>query len=295
MRCAFSLLSLGRWEEGEREYVAVLNAPNISQLLRTTCAFTLRRQQVRRGAVPEAARNLAVLAGDVDDYWRSVQPQVHTLPVEFKPAAIAAACAEAAWLRGDRGAAIEAAQIGLDEALAAGDARLLGPLLVWLARFGIALPPFDATLLPACALELAGHRAAAADDWARMHNPFEEALVLAFGDEDQMRIALDRFGALGAARAAAATRARMRALGVRGVERGPYGHARGHAFGFTRRESEVADLLCLGLSNAAIAQRLQRSGRTIEHHVAGVLTKLGVSSRAQAVLKLSNIRQTGKN
>lgn len=119
--------------------------------------------------------------------------------------------------------------------------------------------------------------------------------MLAFGDETQMRTALARFEALGAARAIGATRARLRALGVRGVERGPYGHARSHAFGFTRRESEVAALLCEGLSNAAIAQRLQRSGRTIEHHVAGVLGKLGVASRAQAVLKLSNFRHSAKN
>ena len=110
-----------------------------------------------------------------------------------------------------------------------------------------------------------------------------------------MRAALNRFTALGAERPAAVMRNRLRARGVRGIERGPYEHARQHAFGFTRRENDVAEMLCLGLSNAAIAGRLHRSERTVEHHVANVLAKLGVSSRAQAVLKLSNLRQTAEN
>ena len=104
-----------------------------------------------------------------------------------------------------------------------------------------------------------------------------------------------RFTTLGAERAAALMRNRLRALGVRGIERGPYAHARDHFVGFTRRENEVAELLCQGLSNAAIASRLHRSERTVEHHVANVLAKLDVASRAQAVLKLSNLRQTAEN
>jgi DNA-binding NarL/FixJ family response regulator len=120
-------------------------------------------------------------------------------------------------------------------------------------------------------------------------------VALTFGEAEQMRSALTRFTALGAERAAAITRNRMRALGVRGIERGPYAHARNHFIGFTRRENEVAELLCQGLSNAAIAGRLHRSERTVEHHVANVLAKLGVTSRAQAMLKLSNLLQSAEN
>ena len=224
-----------------------------------------------------------------------MQTKLHTLQVEFKSAAIAAACVEAAWLRGDHAAALELARIGLADALAARDGRLAGPLLVWLERLGVAAPGFEDALLPACAYELAGDRAAAAAEWERLNNPYECALVLAFGDAEQMRSALTRFTTLGAERAAAVTRNRMRALGVRGIERGPYAHARNHFVGFTRRENEVAELLCQGLSNAAIAGRLHRSERTVEHHVANVLAKLDVASRAQAVLKLSNLLQTAEN
>ncbi|MGZ9076546.1 MAG: response regulator transcription factor, partial [Burkholderiaceae bacterium] len=141
----------------------------------------------------------------------------------------------------------------------------------------------------------AGNRAAAAAEWERLDNPHECALVLAFGDEEQSRAALSRFTTLGAERPPGVVRNRLPALGIRGIERGPYAHARHHAFGFTRRENEVAELLCLGLSNAAIASRLHRSERTVENHVARVLAKLDVTSRAQAMFKLSNIRQTAEN
>jgi DNA-binding NarL/FixJ family response regulator len=52
-----------------------------------------------------------------------------------------------------------------------------------------------------------------------------------------------------------------------------------HPGGLTRREAEVAGLLAEGLTNAAIAERLVLSPRTVEHHVAAVMAKLEVTSR----------------
>jgi NarL family two-component system response regulator LiaR len=49
------------------------------------------------------------------------------------------------------------------------------------------------------------------------------------------------------------------------------------------REREVLALLVEGLTNAAIAERLVVSLSTAKAHVSNVLTKLGVSSRAEAV------------
>jgi NarL family two-component system response regulator LiaR len=54
-------------------------------------------------------------------------------------------------------------------------------------------------------------------------------------------------------------------------------------FDLTPRELEVLELMVHGLSNADIAERLVIGLSTVKFHVSNVLSKFGVSSRAEAV------------
>lgn len=61
--------------------------------------------------------------------------------------------------------------------------------------------------------------------------------------------------------------------------------------GLTPRQTEVLSLLLKGLPNKLIAREMNLSVETIKDHVAAVLRALGVSSRTQAVLAVSQMTQ----
>jgi DNA-binding NarL/FixJ family response regulator len=60
-------------------------------------------------------------------------------------------------------------------------------------------------------------------------------------------------------------------------------HAPAAPGGLSARETEVLRLVAEGLSNQAIGERLFVSEHTVHRHVANILNKLSVSSRAAAV------------
>ena len=90
------------------------------------------------------------------------------------------------------------------------------------------------------------------------------------------RHAVETFERLGATRDADAAAAVLRELGAP-ARKFPKGYGP-----LTKRETEVLSLLAEGCSNAEIAQRLYISRRTAEHHVARILAKLDLRSRAEA-------------
>nr|WP_246325048.1 LuxR C-terminal-related transcriptional regulator [Petropleomorpha daqingensis] len=92
----------------------------------------------------------------------------------------------------------------------------------------------------------------------------------------EARAALEAFQRLPAARDADAAAAFLRELGVRAPV------ARRTEGVLTAREEEVLGLLGAGLTNPEIAARLFISRKTVEHHVANVLAKLALRSRAEA-------------
>ena len=57
------------------------------------------------------------------------------------------------------------------------------------------------------------------------------------------------------------------------------------AFGtLSAREREILVLVAEGLSNAEIGERLSISGKTVRNHVSNVFDKIGVWTRAQAIV-----------
>jgi DNA-binding NarL/FixJ family response regulator len=75
----------------------------------------------------------------------------------------------------------------------------------------------------------------------------------------------------------------LRERGARGLPRGPRPSTRRNDAQVTARELEVLRLLADGLSNAAIAERLFVSPRTVEHHVSAILRKVQARTRGEAV------------
>jgi DNA-binding CsgD family transcriptional regulator len=136
--------------------------------------------------------------------------------------------------------------------------------------------------------EAAGHLKHALERLAALGLPLEAARarlelarVIASDTPDvaavEARLALASFEELGASRDADAAAGLLRQLGTGGGRAWPKGHGT-----LTKRETEVVSLLSDGLSNAEIAERLYISRRTAEHHVASILSKLGLRSRAEA-------------
>jgi ATP/maltotriose-dependent transcriptional regulator MalT len=120
--------------------------------------------------------------------------------------------------------------------------------------------------------EAARMRLVASQALARSPAAREEAIACA-------RAALESFRRLESEGCCRAAEGVLRALGVRPAS--PRSAAGEH--GLTPRELEVLSLLCEGLSNRRIAERLVISESTAVRHVANVYGKLRVHTRAQAV------------
>jgi DNA-binding CsgD family transcriptional regulator len=274
VRRAHAYVLTGQWDLADADTDHLVQQPALPVLEAAVLEFVRALLAMRRAQDGAGARLLA--AADA----------LEAMACEQWFTSTAAARAEAAWLRGDLDAMAQALHARFDHMWAMGDAWRAGELAVWMRRGGGAAPGAQAPArLPRpYALELAGDTRAAAAEWQRLGCPYEAALALSGGDEAALADALAAFEALGAAAAAETVRRRLRVLGVRGLSvlrRGPSPRTRADPLGLTTREREVFDLLLRGLSNAAIAQRLHRSERTVEHHVAAVFGKTDVNSRAE--------------
>ncbi|MET8291109.1 response regulator transcription factor [Streptomyces sp. NPDC051639] len=69
------------------------------------------------------------------------------------------------------------------------------------------------------------------------------------------------------------------------VRRGPAQAVVPQVSTLTSREREIFDLIAAGMSNSEVAQALVLSEKTVKFHVSNLLRKLGVRSRAQAIVR----------
>ncbi len=202
-------MDLGHWSDASGLVVEVLADPGAS----------VPQQIVAR----VAGGLLAIRTGD-EERGRQLLDEAlaQALPTGElqRLAPVAAARAEAAWLRRDL-AAIDGETAAAAELAALREQPWeLGELAVWRARAGLGFPAGETA--PPFAAELAGDPAGAALLWDELGCTFQAALArIQAGDEARLRDALGELQRLGALPVARLVARRLRELGARDIPRGP--------------------------------------------------------------------------
>jgi DNA-binding NarL/FixJ family response regulator len=290
------LIAVGRWEEAEAELLAAARVFESGlRAMRAGPLLKLAGLWVRQGRFEEAERLLegyesrpeprpvlaaiALARGELalaDDLARLCLEREDPSDPACTP--LLELLVDVQLARDDLGAARDALERLSALASASGDERSSAAANFMAGR-----------LLAAQGDERArSHLHAALEGFARLELPHEAAraqLELArslatdarAGAVSEARSALATFERIGARRDADAAAELLRTLGESGGRAWPKRHGT-----LTKRETEVLSLLAGGCSNAEIAERLYISKRTAEHHVASILSKLGLRSRAEA-------------
>ena len=291
------LCAAGRWEAAERELLLSLRIYDGSYVgTRAEPLLRLAELRVRQGRLAEAGRLLDDFAGraeaslpqallhlalDEAPLARSlVERTLARLPLDVRAVPLLAVLVDADLATGDVDAARTAAE-RLDRlAMTTRLASVRGMAALARARVAASDGSDDAAAAADVAAAafaeagLPGERGRARLELARALASRQPEVARA-----EARAALECFIELGAPRPADEATALLRQLGDRARCRPRRSH--GSPDALTDREREVLALLAEGASNAGIAARLVISSRTAEHHVANILAKLGLSSRAE--------------
>ena len=266
---ALTLLYLGDWERAARYARKALQGIGQTVIGRIPALVAEGRLQSRRGdANPQPFLDQAL----------ELAMQSQTLQ---RISLVRTARAEAAWLAGDVGRALEEASVIYNLVVSKRHPWFAGELAFWRWRAGVQedLPEWIATPF---AHHIAGDWRTAAEEWGQLGCPYEQARALADGDIPAMIAAIDIYERLWAQPAAELVRHKLRAAGVIQLPRKPRDTTRKNPFGLTDRQMEILSLLVEGSSNAEIAVRLNISPKTADHHVSAVLAKLNVHTRQAA-------------
>jgi DNA-binding CsgD family transcriptional regulator/tetratricopeptide (TPR) repeat protein len=165
---------------------------------------------------------------------------------------------------------------------------------IWGHRLGVRVPvEFGLVPIPAQALELHGDFVAALATHLMIGTPMEAVFVALFAPHGHAPTCLTKAAAtceqIGSPTGSRAIRERADVLGLANIlpktKRGPYKAVKNHPLGLSAKEVEVLGLMIEGANNPEIAAKVNRSRRTIEHHVSAILGKMGVTNRLEAILR----------
>jgi DNA-binding CsgD family transcriptional regulator len=256
----------GKWDEAEDIARELLDRNAITQMVVLTLIATLDARKGRATA-PATLTQAWEICIEANEYQR------------LGPIAIAAA--EIAWISGSSDIPLADVKEVMERGINLGFEYSPGSIAFWLWKLG-ELSAIPEGIAEPYRLVMEGKPTEAEAIWEAKGIPYERGLALMHGDEKDRLDALEVFETLGATAVAAKLRKTLRDEGV-AVPRGKSRDTRRHAAGLTARQAEVLQLLDQGLTNIEIADRLFVSPRTVEHHVAAVMSKLNATTRDQAV------------
>ena len=271
-------LELGQWDKAADTAALVLREPRRSRVPRIVALVVTARVRARRAH--HSSWSLLAEAAELARRGEELQAE----------APVAIGLAEALWLQGDHGAVDGATGRALELALQRQSGWIASELYSWRRRAGINDDISPEDLTGPYAFELASDWETAAERWQELGCPYEAALALANTDDQHaVTEGLQQLHQLGAHTAAAVVSRRLRDLGAHRVPRGPRPATRDNPAGLSAREAQVLALLGAGLRNQDIADQLVVSPRTVDHHVAAILRKLGVGNRLDAIAQAKEL------
>lgn len=280
---ARTAMETGRWDDAVGRAAEALELEHLTPIIPIVARTARARVAIRRGDGGhgedlDVATRLADRTGDLQRTWPAATARAEALWLAdgVHPDGFRSAETRAHVLDAVAGPLAEARRLQLPWAV--GElgwwASRADPSSVTAADLAVASLPYR--------LQLEGDLSGAAEVWARVGCPYEEALCRAAGEETEQLRALAVLDRLGAEPVADRVRSELRASGTANVPPRPRGTSRSAPAGLTARQLDVLALLAGGASNAEIARRLFISEKTAGHHVSAVLAKLDVARRGEA-------------
>ncbi|HKH62384.1 MAG TPA: AAA family ATPase [Flavitalea sp.] len=264
------LMETGDWNQAVsivQDLLANSNQPNSIKIgaLAILSTIKLRRGETDTLVYLDEARALASIA---KEYQRTIPVMIAVLECE--------------WLLGKKFLSDEEINGSADLITTVGNVFQNSEIAFWLEkakRNEILLPELYE---PYKALK-AGRVNEAVTFWDTKGCPFEKALALFEGNENDKRSALSILQGLGADAVYEKLKMEMRASGIKKIPRGQRESTKTNPAQLTNRELDVLQLLKNGGHNKEIAETLFISSKTVDNHISSIFFKLNVNSRVKAV------------